>query len=169
MAKTQIDLTDIRDIVLTDLQDGQTLVYDAMTGAFVNGSGGGGGSPAGEDTQIQFNDSGSFGASENLAFDGTTLTVPAVNISTANPVLAFTETGGGSNSNFQQAPNGDFSLSMTGPDNQVLGFDGTTGEATFLASVSAAELHAVNGASGTGTTITAITVEDGIIRSITVS
>jgi len=35
----------------------------------------GGGSAAGSDTQVQFNSSGSFGASANLTFDGTKLTV----------------------------------------------------------------------------------------------
>lgn len=59
--------------------------YDAGTdrlllskdgGAYVEiGSGGGGGSPAGADTQIQYNDSGSFGASAALTFDGTDLLV----------------------------------------------------------------------------------------------
>jgi hypothetical protein len=34
----------------------------------------GGGSAAGSNTQVQFNSSGSFGASANLTFDGTTLT-----------------------------------------------------------------------------------------------
>jgi hypothetical protein len=34
----------------------------------------GGGSAAGSNTQVQFNSSGSFGASSNLTFDGTTLT-----------------------------------------------------------------------------------------------
>ena len=39
-------------------------------------TGGGGGSPAGADTQIQFNEGGSsFGASSNLTWDDTTLTV----------------------------------------------------------------------------------------------
>jgi len=35
----------------------------------------GGGSAAGSDTQVQFNSSGSFGASANMTFDGTKLTV----------------------------------------------------------------------------------------------
>ena len=34
-------------------------------------------SPAGSDTQVQFNNSGSFGASSNMVFDGTNLTVNA--------------------------------------------------------------------------------------------
>ena len=33
------------------------------------------GNPAGSNTQVQFNDNGSFGASSNLTFDGTTLTL----------------------------------------------------------------------------------------------
>jgi hypothetical protein len=38
-------------------------------------AGGGGGSPGGSNTQVQFNNSGSFGGSSNLTFDGTNLTV----------------------------------------------------------------------------------------------
>lgn len=37
--------------------------------------GGSGGTPGGSDTQVQFNNSGSFGGSANLTFDGTNLTV----------------------------------------------------------------------------------------------
>jgi len=40
----------------------------------INASGGGSTSPAGSDTQVQFNNSGSFGASGELTFDGTILT-----------------------------------------------------------------------------------------------
>lgn len=36
-----------------------------------HGSGGGGGTPGGSDTEIQFNDNGSFGGSSNLTFDKT--------------------------------------------------------------------------------------------------
>jgi len=38
-------------------------------------AGGGGGSPGGSNTQVQFNNSGSFGGSSNLTFDGTNLAV----------------------------------------------------------------------------------------------
>jgi len=40
-----------------------------------NGGGGGGGSPGGANTQVQFNDNGSFGGSANFTFDGNTITV----------------------------------------------------------------------------------------------
>ena len=37
----------------------------------------GGGNPGGSDTQVQFNDSGSFGGSSNVTFDGTNLSIVA--------------------------------------------------------------------------------------------
>jgi hypothetical protein len=50
-----------------------------ITGSLtLNGSpvgGGGGGTPGGADTQVQFNDAGSFGGSANFTFDGNTITV----------------------------------------------------------------------------------------------
>lgn len=49
-------------------------------GVFAPASGGGGGSPGGSNTQIQFNDGGSFGGSANLTFDKTTNTFTATNI-----------------------------------------------------------------------------------------
>lgn len=41
---------------------------------------GGGGTPGGADTQIQFNDSGSFAGSSFLTFDGSTLSTPDLNV-----------------------------------------------------------------------------------------
>lgn len=56
--------------------DTDQLLLSKNEGAYAEiGAGGGGTSPAGADTQIQFNDSGSFGASAGLAFDGTDLLV----------------------------------------------------------------------------------------------
>lgn len=59
-----------------------------------NGSGGGGGTPGGSDTQVQFNDSGSFGGSVNFTWDDTnsiitldkTVTVPPVDV-TDGPII----------------------------------------------------------------------------------
>ena len=42
----------------------------------------GGGTPGGSDTQVQFNDGGSFGGSSNLVFDGSTLTLAGNAIAT---------------------------------------------------------------------------------------
>jgi len=60
-------------------------IYD-KDGNQLNGGGGGGGgtSPGGSNTQVQYNNSGSFGGSSNLTFDGTDLTVGGkVNASTS--------------------------------------------------------------------------------------
>jgi len=51
---------------------------------------GGGGTPGGGFTTVQFNNSGAFGGTANLTFDGTTLNVASVNVSTGN--LTFTAT-----------------------------------------------------------------------------
>jgi hypothetical protein len=44
-----------------------------LNGSAITG-GGGGGTPGGADTQVQFNDAGAFGGSANLTFDGSNLT-----------------------------------------------------------------------------------------------
>ena len=51
---------------------------------------GGGGSPAGLDTQVQFNDGGSFGANANLVFNDTTNTLGVTAISALNITAAGT-------------------------------------------------------------------------------
>lgn len=48
---------------------------------------GGSGSPAGSDTEIQFNDSGSFGADSNLTYDGTTFTTNNISTSLLKPKI----------------------------------------------------------------------------------
>ena len=56
-------------------------------------SAGGGGSPAGSDTQIQFNDGGAnFGASSNLTYDDTTLKVSSTGL---NPIFSLEATNDG--------------------------------------------------------------------------
>jgi hypothetical protein len=50
-------------------------------------------SPAGSNTQIQYNNSGSFGASSALTFDGTNLAV----IQSGNPTMTVKTTGAGNN------------------------------------------------------------------------
>jgi hypothetical protein len=65
-AQGKIDaLIDIFDLS-SEPTNGHILVYNSTTKHFdaVANSGGGGGTPAGSDTQIQFNDSGSFGADQ---------------------------------------------------------------------------------------------------------
>jgi hypothetical protein len=53
-------------------------------------SSGGAGTPAGSNTQIQFNDGGSFGASANLTFDKSTDTLNATTVTANGTPLATT-------------------------------------------------------------------------------
>jgi len=50
----------------------------------IQSSGGGGGSPGGANTQVQFNDAGSFGGSANFTFDGTTVEINGTSGGTAD-------------------------------------------------------------------------------------
>ncbi len=50
----------------------------------IESSGGGGGSPGGANTQVQFNDTGSFGGSANFTFDGTTVEINGTSGGTAD-------------------------------------------------------------------------------------
>lgn len=52
-----------------------------LNGSSITG-GGGGGTPGGSNTQVQYNDAGSFAGSSNLVFDGTTLTANQITGST---------------------------------------------------------------------------------------
>jgi hypothetical protein len=71
-APVGLGLVDLDDVTITSPTAGQTLFYSG--GQWVNGAGGGG-APAGANTQIQFNSGGSFGGSGNLTWDGTTFAV----------------------------------------------------------------------------------------------
>ncbi len=91
-----------------DPSNDRLLIWDATDAALKQvavssvSSGGGGGTPAGADQQIQFNDGGSFGASSRLTYDDVTLKVTGgaintllnlettENSSTASPVLELT-------------------------------------------------------------------------------
>jgi len=56
-----------------------------------NAAVGGGGTPGGGFTTVQFNNAGAFGGTANLTFNGTTLNAASINVSTGN--LTFTTTG----------------------------------------------------------------------------
>jgi len=91
-------------ITSTDTTNDRLLIWDATDSALKQVSpgnlgvgGGGGGSPAGSDTEIQFNDGGSnFGASSNLTWDDTTFKVTATS---ANPVFTLEATDAGDTAN----------------------------------------------------------------------
>jgi hypothetical protein len=68
---------DIAELVIggTSGASGEVLTSNGPGLAPTWQAGGGGGSPAGADTQIQFNNSGAFGASADLTWDGNTLNI----------------------------------------------------------------------------------------------
>jgi hypothetical protein len=64
----------------------------------VNGTcitGGAGSTPAGSNTQLQFNNSGAFGASSNLTYDGTTLQVTGSGLNNTMKVIGTNTTSAG--------------------------------------------------------------------------
>lgn len=52
--------------------NGQALVYNSATDTWIPGAGGGGGTPGGSNTQIQFNDSSAFAGDADLTWNKTT-------------------------------------------------------------------------------------------------
>ncbi|MEZ5529716.1 MAG: tail fiber domain-containing protein [Porticoccaceae bacterium] len=81
-------LDDLTDVSTTGVADGNVLLYSAGASGWVTGTAsGGGGSPAGANTQVQFNSGGAFGASANVTYNGTTLTV--TNSTTTNGTAAL--------------------------------------------------------------------------------
>jgi len=63
-------LDDLTDVTLTSPSDGQVLEYDSATSTWVNATPSGG-TPGGSDTQVQYNNAGSFGGSADLTWDDT--------------------------------------------------------------------------------------------------
>lgn len=71
------------------IQTGYVLKATSATAAGWAAESGGGGSPAGSDTEVQFNNSGSFGASSSLTFDGTYLSPNLVKLADGSNVGSF--------------------------------------------------------------------------------
>ncbi|MCG7983343.1 MAG: tail fiber domain-containing protein [Candidatus Thiodiazotropha lotti] len=64
------DLTDLGDVDTTGVSDGECITYNNGAGEWqATSCGGGGGTPAGTDRQIQFNSAGAFGADANFVYD----------------------------------------------------------------------------------------------------
>jgi hypothetical protein len=84
------NLDDIGDVVITTVADGDVLTWDSGTSRWVNEAPtGGGGTPGGTGTQLQFRNGTSFGGVLGTVWDGTTLTLPsAVRIGPATGVGA---------------------------------------------------------------------------------
>ena len=76
---------------------GQALVATGVTGNDVQldwGSGGGGGSPAGVDTNVQFNDGGTFGGSNDFVWQNTLKNFFVGDLTSGNPTPAKLQIGG---------------------------------------------------------------------------
>jgi len=71
------NLDDIGDVVITAVADGEVLTWDSGTSQWVNQAPtGGGGTPGGTGTQLQFRNGTDFGGVTGTVWDGTTLTLP---------------------------------------------------------------------------------------------
>ena len=95
-----IDYTTPDDGTLADVMISLAAIDTDVTG------GSGGGTPGGADTQIQFNDNGSFGGSSNLTWDDNTLTVTAG----GSPEIAIIANGDVEINSQIRASNGTFSI-----------------------------------------------------------
>lgn len=67
-----IGIKNLDDVDLTAPTNGQALVYESASGKWKNGTVSGSGSPGGSDTQVQFNDGGSFGGDSGMTYNKTT-------------------------------------------------------------------------------------------------
>jgi len=100
-----------------------------ITGSLtLNGSpvgGGGGGTPGGANTQVQFNDNGSFGGSSDFTFDGSTVTTPDAKVNgdlvvenTSGAVLTVSGSGGdGTDTYLAVEGNGDVGIRLYADQN----------------------------------------------------
>lgn len=93
------------NITITSASNGQVTI---------DSTGGGGGTPAGSDQQLQFNSGGSFGASSNLSFNSTSNTLSVTGSigmkGSITPDADFTYTLGTSDKRWQHVYTGDLHL-----------------------------------------------------------
>ena len=61
------------DIYYNDADDTISICHESNTWEQLDGGGGGGGTPGGSDTQLQYNNGGSFGGTSSITFDDSTL------------------------------------------------------------------------------------------------
>ena len=144
-------------------------VLTSISGQWVsNAAVGGGGTPGGGFTTVQYNNSGAFGGTSNLTFDGTTLNVASVNVSTGN--LTFTTTAQKIVGDFTNATVSSRTNFVTGTANSTTGIyalpSGTATAASWqaannsnptnaskvlIATNGSTDVQLVSGVNGTGT------------------
>jgi len=135
-----------------------------VSNAAVSGSG----TPGGGFTTVQYNNSGAFGGTANLTFDGTTLNVASVNVSTGN--LTFTTTTQKIVGDFTNATVSNRTNFVTGTANSTTGIyalpsgtataaswqatnnsDPTNASKILIATNGSTDVQLVSGVNGTGT------------------
>ena len=135
-----------------------------VSNAAVSGSG----TPGGGFTTVQYNNAGAFGGTANLTFDGTTLNVASVNVSTGN--LTFTTTAQKIVGDFTNATVSNRTNFVTGTANSTTGIyalpSGTSTAASWqaannsnptnaskilIATNGSTDVQLVSGVNGTGT------------------
>jgi len=144
-------------------------VLTSISGQWVsNAAVGGGGTPGGGFTTVQYNNAGAFGGTANLTFDGTTLNVASVNVSTGN--LTFTTTAQKIVGDFTNATVSNRTNFVTGTANSTTGIyalpSGTSTTASWqaannsnptnaskilIATNGSTDVQLVSGVDGTGT------------------
>jgi hypothetical protein len=144
-------------------------VLTSIGGVWVsNAAVGGGGTPGGGFTTVQYNNAGAFGGTANLTFDGTTLNVASVNVSTGN--LTFTTTGQKIVGDFTNATVSNRTNFVTGTANSTTGIyalpsgtataaswqaannsDPTNASKILIATNGSTDVQLVSGVNGTGT------------------
>jgi len=143
----------------------------------------GGGTPGGANTQVQFNNSGVFGGSANLTWDGTTFTAGTAAISVGN--LTFSTTGQRIVGDFSNATVSSRTNFITGTTNGSTGIyalpngtataaswqatnaaDPTNASKVLIATNGSTDVQLVSGINGTGTYLPLSIVNGGLGRFV---
>jgi len=89
--QTQVLADGNADTLQFEAGSGMTITTDSSTDKIIFASTGGGGTPGGSDTQVQYNNSGAFGAEADFTYNASTNTLTVVNLVATN----ITATGSG--------------------------------------------------------------------------
>jgi len=143
-ANGALDIGNGTGFTRTTLTAGSNVTITNASGAITIAASGGG-TPAGSNTQVQFNNSGAFGASANLTYDGTTLTSTTA---TASGIALNSTTDGRANIVFKS---GGTQYGIVGLSGAVLGTSAT--DMALFAETGGAIKFFTNGTSSNASTI----------------
>ena len=149
-------VTGSNDYVLTAQTDGTTAWADA----------GGGGSPGGSTTQVQYNDAGAFAGSANFTFDGSSFTVNnQVKVgdgSAADPTFNFS-----SNAQNGMYKSGSNEISLSAAGGQMMSINSS--RVSVKSALSTLGTDDLVLSTNAGTNSGTITIEDGVNGSIEIA